>query len=154
MVGLRRAYRPLRPELDNFLFAAVGAERDGIPLSMISALTRLGLDPWDEAGRLSSLDKREAVEQLARLLAELSGAFRPLAEARDIAAGLVERLPQHHADERSAQPAQLCRRSRYRIVGIPPIPSASRLWIICLALAAAVAIGIILRGGSPFGGGP
>lgn len=51
---LRRLYQPLRPDLD-FLFAAVGGERDAIPLSMISALTRLGLDPWEEANRLSSL---------------------------------------------------------------------------------------------------
>ena len=46
---LRRSFRPLRPDLDRFLFAAVGDEIDGIPLSMISALTRLGLDPWQEA---------------------------------------------------------------------------------------------------------
>ena len=68
---LRRSFRPLRPDLDRFLFAAVGDEIDGIPLSVISALTRLGLDPWQEAGRLSSLSNREAVEQLARLIAEL-----------------------------------------------------------------------------------
>src|SRR5439155_14837617 len=67
---LRRSFRPLRSDLDKFLFAAVGDEIDGIPLSMISALTRLGLDPWQEAGRLSSLSSREAVEQLARLIAE------------------------------------------------------------------------------------
>ncbi|HVC52997.1 MAG TPA: hypothetical protein VND87_13330 [Stellaceae bacterium] len=66
-------YAPLRPDLDNFLFAAVGAEIDGMPLSMISALTRLGLDPWDEAGRLSSLGKQEAVAQLARLIVRLPG---------------------------------------------------------------------------------
>jgi len=79
---LRRSFRPLRPDLDKFLFAAVGDEIDGIPLSMISALTRLGLDPWQEAGRLSSLSSREAVEQLARLIAEVPGIFRPLGEAR------------------------------------------------------------------------
>lgn len=59
---LREAFRPLRPDLDNFLFAAVGAENNGVPLSMISALTQLGLDPWEEAGRLSSLARREAAE--------------------------------------------------------------------------------------------
>jgi len=153
VVGLRRAYRPLRPDLDNFLFAAVGAEGDGIPLTMVSAIARLGLDPWDEAGRLSSLSKREAVEQLARLLAELPGASWPLTEAREIAGGLIERLPQHHDGERSAPPAQVAqirRRHRYPII---PLPSQSRLWVICLALAAAVAVGIILRGGFPFGGG-
>ena len=47
---LRRSFRPLRTDLDKVLFAAVGEEIDGIPLSTISALTRLGLDPWQEAG--------------------------------------------------------------------------------------------------------
>jgi hypothetical protein len=47
---LRRSFRPLRADLDKVLFAAVGEEIDGIPLSTISALTRLGLDPWQEAG--------------------------------------------------------------------------------------------------------
>ena len=56
---LRRSFQPLRPDLDKFLFAAVADEVDGVPLSVISALTRLGLDPWEEAGRLSSLSRRE-----------------------------------------------------------------------------------------------
>src|SRR5205823_2743512 len=89
---LRRSFRPLRPDLDKFLFAAVG-EIDGIPLSTISALTRLGLDPWQEAARLSSLPRREAVEQVARLIAEKPGIFRPLGEAREIADRRVGLLP-------------------------------------------------------------
>jgi len=46
-------------------------------MSVISAFTRLGLDPWQEAGRLSPLSNREAIEQLALLIAELPGLFRP-----------------------------------------------------------------------------
>src|SRR6516225_4814186 len=92
---LRESFRPLRPDLDRFLFAAVGDEIDGIPLSVISALTRLGLDPWQEAGRLSSLSRREAVEQLGRLIAEIPGIFRPLREAREIADDLICLLPKH-----------------------------------------------------------
>ena len=148
MVGLREAYRPLRPDLDEFLFAAVGAERDGVPLTMISTLARLGLDPWDEAARLSSLQKRDAIEQLARLIAELPGTSRPLTEAREIAGGLIERLPQHHHGERSVQPTQVRWHQRYSTI---PIPSQSRLWLICLVLALAVAICIILQGRFPFG---
>lgn len=143
---LRRAYRPLRPEFDNFLFAPVGAERDGIQLSVVSALTRLGLDPWEEAGRLSSLSTGEAVEQLARLIAELPDGRRPLVEARELADGLIERLPKHDSD----RPAPLIQeRSSYRR---PKLPRQSYYWVI-LALVAAVAIGIILHGGFPFGGG-
>ena len=102
---LRRSFRPLRPDLDKFLFAAVEDEIGGIPLiiSMISAFTRLGLDPWQEAGRLSSLARREAVEQLAQLIAEIPGIFRPAGEAREIADRLVGLLPKHD-DSRAATP--------------------------------------------------
>ena len=31
---LRRVYMPVRPEMDRFLFARVGEEVDGIPLSV------------------------------------------------------------------------------------------------------------------------
>ncbi len=35
----------LHSDLNDFLFAAVGDEPNGMPLSVISALTRLGVDP-------------------------------------------------------------------------------------------------------------
>lgn len=54
---LRRAYAPVMPELDSFLFASVGEEVNGVPLSVLSALTRLGFDPRDEAARLSESDQ-------------------------------------------------------------------------------------------------
>src|SRR6516225_8856301 len=104
---LRGSFRPLRPDLDRFLFATVGDEIDGVPLSVISALTRLGLDPWHEAGRLSSMSNREAVEQLARLIAELPGLFRPLDEVREIANRLIQLLPRHDTDHRSAPQIQI-----------------------------------------------
>ena len=50
-MSLRRAYAPMLPEFDTFLFASVGDEVDGVPLSVLSALSRLGLDPRDEAAR-------------------------------------------------------------------------------------------------------
>src|SRR5689334_3210691 len=92
---LRRPFRPLRPDLDEFLFAAVGDQTNGIPLSVVSALTRLGLDPWEEAGRLSSLSRREAVKQLGRFIAELPGNSPTLGETREIAGSLVDFLPKH-----------------------------------------------------------
>jgi hypothetical protein len=64
----RGYFRQLRPDLDIFLFVRVGDETDGVSLSAISGLPRLGLDPWQEAGRLSSLSNREAMEQLVRLI--------------------------------------------------------------------------------------
>src|SRR5580704_18389214 len=90
---LQRAYAPMHPEFDRFLFASVGEEAEGIPLSVLSALSRLDLDPRDEAARLSCLTKEAAAEQLARMIARLSDRRWTLSEARRIAGGLIERLP-------------------------------------------------------------
>jgi len=143
---LRRSFRRFRPDLDRFLFATVGDEIDRVPLSVISALTRLGLDPWQEAGRLSSLSNREAIEQLARLIAELPGLFRPRGEAREIADRLIQLLPRHDTDRKSTPQVQI------RLCYLRPAPSrTSQLWVACLVLAAAVLVSAFLHGGLPFG---
>jgi len=143
---LRESLRPLRPDLDGFLFATVGDEIDGMPLSVISALTRLGLDPWREAGRLSSLSNREAIEQLARLIAELPGLFRSLSEAREIADRLIQLLPRRDIDRKSTPQVQI--RLCYPR---PALSTTSQLWVVCLVLAAAVLVSAFLHGGLPFG---
>ena len=147
---LRRPFRPLRPDLDRFLFAAIGDEVKGIPLSVVSALTRLDLDPWEEAGRLSSLSHREAVEQLARLIAELPGSSRTFSEARDIAGSLVNLLPKHNNSPKSAPQVQI--RPRFFR---PVLRQTSIVWVICFVLAAAALIGAVAHGSFPFSiGGP
>jgi hypothetical protein len=145
---LRGSFCSLRPDLDKFLFAEVGDETDGMPLSVISALTRLGLDPWEEADRLSSLRSREAAEQLARLIAELPGNSRPLREARGIASGLVPLLPEHNSGPKSALQVQI--RHRYRKASLT-LPKLSQFWVACFVLAAAALVSALLHGGFPFG---
>ena len=145
-MALRVSFRPLRPDLDKFLFAAVGAEQDGVPLSMVSMLTRLGLDPWDEAGRLSSLSKREAREQLARLIAELPEARRPLPEAREFARGLIEQLPTHDGSP-TPRPSRFPRYPRMKL------PQQSYFLMFCVVVGGAALVSILLHSGLPFGFG-
>jgi hypothetical protein len=134
---LRRAYAPMFPEFDAFLFAAVGEEVDGIPLSVLSALSRLGLDPRDEAARLAHLTKDAAADQLARMIARLADRQWSVAEARRIASGLIERLPMANAagkDDRAtrgAKPTTLFRAPSY---------------LIYLALAAAMLVSLVASG--------
>jgi hypothetical protein len=142
-MALPRLYAPLRPDLHNFLFAAVGEERNGIPLSMISALAQLGLDPWEEAGRLSSLAKQEAVERLTALILRLPGLRRPSSEARQIAVGLIDVLPTHNG---AAKPEKDLRRRK-----VPTIAPGKGFWVICLALAAAAFLVMLTYRGVPFG---
>jgi hypothetical protein len=145
-VTVRRPICALRPDLDKFLFATVGEEIDGIPLSVVSALVRLGLDPWEEAGRLSVLSRHEAAEQLARLIAETPGCSRPLVEARDVARPLVVLLPNHDKAPRIASQIQI--RPRYlRFAASLPSP----YWIVGGVLAAAVLFSAIAHHGLAFG---
>src|ERR1044071_5766235 len=92
-MSLPGPYAPMRPEFDRFLFATVGEEIDGVPLSVLSALSRLGLDPRDEAARLAHLTKEAAADQLANMIARLSDRCWSLSQVSEIAGGLIERLP-------------------------------------------------------------
>ena len=82
-----------RPEFDDFLYAPVGADKGEMPLSVLSALSRLDVDPWREAAELSELPRGVAAQRLASLIARLPGGRWPLADARSIADGLIQLLP-------------------------------------------------------------
>jgi hypothetical protein len=82
-----------RPEFGDFLYAPIGADRDEMPLTVLSALTRLDVDPWKEAAELSELPRDTATQRLAALIARLPGGRWAQADARAIADGLIELLP-------------------------------------------------------------
>lgn len=89
----------LRPEYtlghspyNEFLFAAVGEEKTGV-LTVLTALTRLGLDPWREAARLSDLPRETATRALAAKIAMLPEGDWKASESEAIAARLVSWLP-------------------------------------------------------------
>ncbi len=93
----------LHSDLNDFLFAPVGDEQNGIPLSVISALTRLGVDPWEEAARLAALPKTLAAEALAPMIARLPISRPQPSDNLAITQRLVELLP---AGGRSAPPGR------------------------------------------------
>src|ERR1700761_7030573 len=99
-MALRRAYAPISPELDGVFFCTVGEEVNGIPLSVISALSQLGLDPRIEATRLSRLNIEVARDQLAEMIGHLTNTRWTAEEARTIASGLLLHLAKRpHSDD-------------------------------------------------------
>lgn len=82
-----------RPEFDDFLYAALNADKDEMPLSVLSALARLNVDPWEEAAELSELAKIPAAQRLASLIVQLPGGRWTDTESRTIADRLIELLP-------------------------------------------------------------
>jgi hypothetical protein len=88
-----------RPEFGDFLYAPIGADGGEMPLSVLSALARLDVDPWMEAAELSELPKGAAAQRLASLIARLPGARWTLVDARAIADRLIELLPSPGSSE-------------------------------------------------------
>jgi hypothetical protein len=134
-MSLRHAYAPMLPEFDSFLFASVGEEVDGVPLSVLSALSRLDLDPRDEAARLADLTKEAAAEQLARMIARLSDRRWSLPQVREIAGRLIERLPM------STTAGELDRFEP----GAAPTPQPSQ-FLVYLAFLIALVVGLFANG--------
>jgi hypothetical protein len=80
-------------EFDRFLYASIGDDTNGMPLTVLSALARMDVDPWEEASKLTQMPQESAVEQLASLLGALRNS--PLAdlEPARIVAPLIALLP-------------------------------------------------------------
>jgi hypothetical protein len=73
-VSVSQAFPPLGPDFEPFLYAVVCDDGNGMPLTTISAIARTGADPWKEAACIAKLPKPAALDVLARLVPERSGA--------------------------------------------------------------------------------
>jgi len=82
-------------DLNRFLFAEIGVEASGMPLSVLSILARLDVDPWQEAGRLASLPRSAAIDILARMIATTPASSWSYPDSTSIASRLVGLLPAH-----------------------------------------------------------
>jgi hypothetical protein len=61
----------LSMEFNDFLFAPIGANGNGMYLTVVSALAQLDLDPWAEAAKLARLPGAIATQKLADLISRL-----------------------------------------------------------------------------------
>lgn len=59
---------PHPQEFERFLHASVGEDRNGSVVTVLSALARLGLDPWSETAELVALGRDAAGARLGLLL--------------------------------------------------------------------------------------
>ena len=80
-------------DYDAFLFADLGEDRTGSAVTVLSALARLDLEPWDEAQELARLDREDAQVRLTTIFEAITD-IPALAQSReDRAVELVLLLP-------------------------------------------------------------
>ena len=76
-------------EFNAFLFAPIGEEENHAALSVLSALSRQGIDPWQQAARLNRLPRDTAAQRLGLIIEALPEGRWPKPEAMAIADRLV-----------------------------------------------------------------
>jgi len=89
---LRPEYSLGHSQYNDFLFASIGEEETGT-LTVLSALTRLGFDPWQEAARLADLPRNAAIQSFAVTIAGLPRGDWTTSDTTAIAARLLDWLP-------------------------------------------------------------
>jgi len=133
-MALRPQFSLIHSEFNEFLFAPVGEEEHGL-LTVLSALARLGVDPWQEAARLSDLPRAAAAQALAAIIAALPEGDWKMTDSSAIADRLVQRLPTRSA--RTATPPRGKRSQDARA------KSRVSIGLICVVIAAAAFIAML-----------
>lgn len=83
----------LGAEFNTFLFEPIGVDICGRPVTVVSALARLDMDPWAEADRLSRLPDQTAAHSVSMVLSRLPEIVSGMADRQKSAARLVQLLP-------------------------------------------------------------
>jgi hypothetical protein len=151
-MALPARFSLLNARFDDFLFASIGEEASGMPLSVASVLARLGTDPWIEAGRLARLPQAKAMEALAAMIAQVPTPGWQPSEIPGIVARLIPLLPGVaaapllRAAPKHPNPARSESERQDR-------PSSSRsswygaaAWLLCLALVTAATFAALSNG--------
>jgi len=133
-MALRPEYSLINSEFNDFLFALVGEEKNGMQLTVLSALVRLGFDPWREAARLSELTEEAATSALAAAISALPEGDWTGSNSRSLAVRLVDRLPKRVSP--SAKPPQPRSSSDQKP------KSEVQSWLVWIALATAVLVAL------------
>jgi hypothetical protein len=164
---LRPEYSLGHSEYNAFLFASVGEEKTGLQLTVQTALIRLGFDPWQEAARLSDLPKAAAAQALAAAMARLPDGDWKAAGLPEIAARLLNSLPgrstpvvplpKARRSDAKAPKAALSKATGPKATGpnVEGTKSTAAAWLIWVALAAALFIGVMaMQGNNDFESAP
>jgi hypothetical protein len=97
MVEMTRSASGLASEFDDFLFAPIGEDGNGMLLSVLSALARLDVDPWQEAAKMTRLSGSAATVRLASLIAKLPDQPSSHQNVERIAARVICLLPRRES---------------------------------------------------------
>jgi len=90
------------PQYEAFLYAPIGEDHQGLSVTVLSMLARLGVDPWTEAADLSELPRRAAQQRLEALIGKFHDVSTQVSDRGRIALKLLAYLPKQAKSTGSA----------------------------------------------------
>lgn len=93
--------------LERFLFADIGPQSNGLPFTVLSLFARAGLDPWEEAARLSLMSRSAAASRLAAEINRAPSYCRRPIDVGELAKSLITRLPSYDQAKPSTRAMRL-----------------------------------------------
>jgi len=82
---------------NDFLYAPVGEDKNGVLLTVLSVLARQNVDPWEEAADLSRLPRDSAMRKLISMITASPGQPSTPADQTAVADRLIALLPSRAA---------------------------------------------------------
>jgi hypothetical protein len=113
---------------DHFLFAPICEDANGMQLSVLSALARMNVDPWEEAARLAAMPKAIVGRTLVSTLDSVPGRSWNPSKTEIIAARLVQLLP-HQGEGETIAPT-----------GAARVGAQQTYWLVWLGFALAISL--------------
>ena len=124
----RPSVSSLSSRYDHFLFAPICDEANGMQLSVLSALARMDVDPWEEAARLAVMPRAIVEKILVSTLDRVLGKSWNPSETEVIAARLVQLLP-HQGEGATIAPRETAR-----------VGTQRAYWLVWLGFALAISL--------------
>ena len=84
---------------ERFLYASICEQNNGTQVTVLSALVRADIDPWEEASRLATMPRAKAEATLSSILHQISDQNWTGPEVEAVSARLVQLLPMRNAGE-------------------------------------------------------
>jgi hypothetical protein len=128
--------------LNDFLFAPIAEDSNGMHLTMLSMLARSGVDPWAEGARLRALSRDDAKASLVHMLGGVPNGPTVGDDTASLAARLVVLL--HSLPKASPAPAAASAVDRGEVQplrAIPTLPRGTRLTLYSLVVLILVIAG-------------
>jgi len=114
---------------ERFLYASICEQNSGTQVTVLSALVRADIDPWEEASRLATMPRSKADATLSSILHQISDQNWTAPEVEAVSARLVQLLPTKDTGE----PATSIYTSISEV-------DRSIFWLVWLGLALAVSL--------------